>query len=175
MKPKPESILKFIYSEKATNFWEISIVDLSHVVTVKSTVEILQSFVAFLENMNFKRVLLLAYYSLSSKVQGLHMLCYIGYWPLNLIFLNGQLGSYWPYTIVCYVVIVLGEIVAKWGGRGNDHSFLLSFSYLHSSYIATKYRHHMTPAGRGGRNLKLIRLKSESLPAGQSILSILIL
>ena len=86
-------------------------------------------FVAFLENMNFKRVLLLAYYSLSSKVQGLHMLCYIGYWPLNLIFLNGQLGSYWPYTIVCYVVIVLREkeIVAKLGGRGIDHSFLLSF------------------------------------------------
>ena len=33
---------KFIYHEKATKFSEISIVDLSYVVTVKSTVEILQ-------------------------------------------------------------------------------------------------------------------------------------
>ena len=32
--------LKFIFSEKATKFCEISTVDLSHVVTVKSTVEI---------------------------------------------------------------------------------------------------------------------------------------
>ena len=45
-------ILKFIYSEKATKI-EISIVDLSYVVTVKSTVEISQIFVAFSEYMNF--------------------------------------------------------------------------------------------------------------------------
>ena len=37
-------ILKIIYFEKATNFCEISTIDLSYVVTVKSTVEILQSF-----------------------------------------------------------------------------------------------------------------------------------
>ena len=47
--------LKFIYSEKATNICEISIVDLSYVVTVKSTVEISQNFVAFSEYMNFKK------------------------------------------------------------------------------------------------------------------------
>ena len=41
--------LKFIYSEKAT----ISTVGLSYVVTVKSTVEILQKFVVFSEYMNF--------------------------------------------------------------------------------------------------------------------------
>ena len=35
-----ENLLKFIYSEKATNFYEISTVDLSYVVMVKSTVEI---------------------------------------------------------------------------------------------------------------------------------------
>ena len=35
-----DNLLKFIYSEKATNFCEISPVDLSYVVTVKSTVEI---------------------------------------------------------------------------------------------------------------------------------------
>jgi hypothetical protein len=45
--------VKFIYSEKATNFCEISTVDLPYVVTVKSTVEIFQNFVAFSEYMNF--------------------------------------------------------------------------------------------------------------------------
>ena len=45
--------LKFIYSEKAKKFCEISTVDLSYVVPVKSTVEILQNFVAFSEYMNF--------------------------------------------------------------------------------------------------------------------------
>ena len=46
--------VKFIYSEKATNFCEISSADLSYVVTVKSTVEISPNFVAFSEYMNFK-------------------------------------------------------------------------------------------------------------------------
>ena len=45
--------LKFIHSEKATKFCEISTVDLSYVVPVKSTVEISQNFVAFSEYMNF--------------------------------------------------------------------------------------------------------------------------
>ena len=36
------TLVKFIYSEKASNFCKISIVDLSYVVTVKSTVEISQ-------------------------------------------------------------------------------------------------------------------------------------
>ena len=52
--PNTFSNLKFIYSEKPTQFCEISIVDLSYVVTVKSTVEISQNFVAFSEYMNFK-------------------------------------------------------------------------------------------------------------------------
>ena len=46
-------VVKFIYSEKATNFCEISNIDLFYVVTVKSRVEILQNFVAFSEYMNF--------------------------------------------------------------------------------------------------------------------------
>ena len=55
-------VVKFIYSEKATKCCEISTLDLSmevdlhdlsYVVTVKSTVEILQNFVAFSEYMNF--------------------------------------------------------------------------------------------------------------------------
>ena len=43
-----------MYSEKATKFWEISTIDLSYVVTVKSTVDISQNFVAFSEYTNFK-------------------------------------------------------------------------------------------------------------------------
>ena len=46
--------VKFIHSEKATIFSEISTADLSYVVTVKATVEILQNFVALSEYMNFK-------------------------------------------------------------------------------------------------------------------------
>ena len=47
--------VKFIYSEKATKFCEISTVYLSYVVPVKSTaVEILLNCVAFSEYMNFK-------------------------------------------------------------------------------------------------------------------------
>ena len=47
--------LKFIYSEKATIFCEISTINLSYVyyvVTVKSMVEISQNFVAFSDFMN---------------------------------------------------------------------------------------------------------------------------
>ena len=47
--------IKFIYSEKATKVCEICTVDLSYVVRVESTVEILQNFVAFSEYMNFMR------------------------------------------------------------------------------------------------------------------------
>ena len=46
-------MLKFIYYEKATKFCEISTVDLSYVVPIKSMVEISQNFVAFSEYMNF--------------------------------------------------------------------------------------------------------------------------
>ena len=45
--------LKFIYSEKATKFCEISTLLLFYVVPVKSKVEISQNFVAFSEYMNF--------------------------------------------------------------------------------------------------------------------------
>ena len=46
-------IIKFIYSEKATKFCEVSTLLLSYVVPVKSKVEISQNFVAFSEYMNF--------------------------------------------------------------------------------------------------------------------------
>ena len=47
-------LLKFIYSEKATKFCEISTVDLTVTTLDKSMVEILQQFVAFSEYMKFK-------------------------------------------------------------------------------------------------------------------------
>ena len=56
--PRKGKYLMFIYSEKATVFFEISTVDLSYVVTVKSTVEISQNFVAYSEYMTFIRFLL---------------------------------------------------------------------------------------------------------------------
>ena len=46
--------VKFIYSEKATKFCEISTLLFSYVVPVKSKVEISQNVVAFAEYMNFK-------------------------------------------------------------------------------------------------------------------------
>ena len=49
----PTLLTFFLYSEKATKFCKISIVDLSHVVQVKSTKEISQNFEAFSEYMNF--------------------------------------------------------------------------------------------------------------------------
>ena len=48
--------LKFIYSEKATKFGEISNLLLTTVHTVKSKVEISQNFVAFSEYMNFNLI-----------------------------------------------------------------------------------------------------------------------
>ena len=47
------SLLKFIYSEKATKFCEIFTLLLSYIMPVKSKVKILQNFVAFSEYMNF--------------------------------------------------------------------------------------------------------------------------
>ena len=49
------SFVKFMCSEKATKFCEISTLLLSYVVPVKGKVEILQNFVAFSEYMNFTR------------------------------------------------------------------------------------------------------------------------
>ena len=49
----PLEWLKFRFSKKATKIDEISTLDLSYVVTVKSTVEISQNVVAFSENVNF--------------------------------------------------------------------------------------------------------------------------
>ena len=56
----PLSVLKFIYSEKATKFCEILALLLTTVHTVKSKVKISQNFVAFSEYMNFSEDLLFA-------------------------------------------------------------------------------------------------------------------
>jgi hypothetical protein len=49
-----ESILTFIYSEKAIKFCKISILLLTVCTVVESKVEISQNFVAFSEYMNFE-------------------------------------------------------------------------------------------------------------------------
>ena len=54
-------VLKFIYSEKATKFCEISTLILSYVVPVKSKVKISPKFVAFSEYMNFNTFFFLNY------------------------------------------------------------------------------------------------------------------
>ena len=61
--------VKFIYSEKATKFCEISSLLLTGTTLNKSKVEISQNFVAFLEYMNFKAIFFLAsnFYMISSS------------------------------------------------------------------------------------------------------------
>ena len=59
-------MLKFIYSEKATEFCEIPTLLLSYVVPVKSKLEILQNFVAFSEYTNFKNSKSTTYFSAAS-------------------------------------------------------------------------------------------------------------
>ncbi len=50
-------MLKFIYSEKASKFYKISTLLLSVCTVDKSKVEILQNFVAFSEDTNFKTII----------------------------------------------------------------------------------------------------------------------
>ena len=57
----PRLQLKFVYSEKATKFCEISTLLLSTVHTDKNKVEISQNFVAFSEYMNFKMVIFVVF------------------------------------------------------------------------------------------------------------------
>ena len=52
-------LVKFIYSEKPSKFFEISTLDLTGTTEDKSTVEILQNFVAFSECMNFNDFLVI--------------------------------------------------------------------------------------------------------------------
>ena len=62
--------IKFIYSEKATKFYEISTLLLSYVVPVNIKVELSQNFVAFSEYMNSNQYLSgLAH--ISGKISGL--------------------------------------------------------------------------------------------------------
>ena len=69
-------LLKFVYSEKATKFCDISTVDLSYVVTIKSMVEILQNFVAFSEYMNFNNISVPASTSVKLEMQCKQVMVY---------------------------------------------------------------------------------------------------
>ena len=63
--------VKFMYSEKAAKFCEISTLLLSYVVPVKSKVEILQNFVAFSEYMNFNVSWFGTFLEIWAKVQNI--------------------------------------------------------------------------------------------------------
>ena len=103
---KTFSHLKFIYSEKATNFCEIFTLLLSYAVPVKSKVKILQNFVAFSECMNFTpsdriRLLLIFYCHVKSK-QNLfwHFLIFFSMLILCITqFLHDQL--YFSFSQLC--------------------------------------------------------------------------
>ena len=69
------SLLKLIYSEKATKLCEISTLVLSYVEPIKSKVEILQNFVAFSECMNFKTIFSALYVIPGLRhLEGIHLL-----------------------------------------------------------------------------------------------------
>ena len=74
--------IKFIYSEKATKFCEISTVDLSYVVPVKSTVEILQNFVAFLEYIYELYIRFLAGWSEQKSIVRCMLFCQTAHKPV---------------------------------------------------------------------------------------------
>ena len=76
--------LKFIYSEKATKFYEISSVDLTVTTQDKSTVEISQKFVAFSEYMNFTLFIVLVI-NLMLKKNG-----FTSFWFFGKVFSYGQ-------------------------------------------------------------------------------------
>ena len=82
-------LIKFIYSKKATKFCEISTIDLSYVVTVKSSVEILQNFVTFSEYMNFTKTFKMHLVHVC-KVQVLVPNLEFKYWRVSTRF-----GIYW--------------------------------------------------------------------------------
>ena len=86
--------VKFIYSEKATTFCEISNADLFYEVPVKSTVEISQNFVAFSKYMNFMRYVQGGFLTMISSVFLIHCLHFIFHWNHILQF------SITFYTIV---------------------------------------------------------------------------
>ena len=65
-----DSELKFMYSEKATHFCEISNLFLSYVVPVTSKVEISQNFVAFSEYMNSVASLMIEWLLFPADVSG---------------------------------------------------------------------------------------------------------
>ena len=64
--------VKFIYSEKATKFWEISTLLLSYLVPVRIKMEMFQNFVAFSEYMNFRMLFFLTCFKMAIWVRSFH-------------------------------------------------------------------------------------------------------
>ena len=98
-------VLKFIYSEKATKFCEISTLLLSYVVPVKIKVEISQNFVAFSEYMHFK----------TYKVDG-QWCCFWSMLSWNYAFLSQYTNNLLVYCVSCplkYALLVKSEYPIK--------------------------------------------------------------
>ena len=70
-------LIKFIHSEKATKVCKISAVDLSYVITFKSTVKISQNCVVFSEYMNFNKIYLLTMILSRVKIAQLNILAVV--------------------------------------------------------------------------------------------------
>ena len=93
--------LKFLYSEKATKFWEISTLLMSYVVPVKSKVEISQNFEAFLEYMNSNQNVLSFYNNWGLKAHH----CTLLYWTILTMYL-----IYWSDLFVPSMVRKLSQL-----------------------------------------------------------------
>ena len=93
--------VKFIYSEKAAKFFEISAGDLSYVVPVKYTVEISQNFVAFSEYMNF---ILVSATTISENLFSSH-------WKSENLGSNFSWLQFFPKT--CKNIVIIFALVSK--------------------------------------------------------------
>ena len=123
-------LLKFIYSEKAKEFCEISTLLFSYVVTVKSKVEIWQNFVAFSEYLNFTNQI--------SKLMSI-------IWKTFLVFLY-MIDKSWgldQYSLwgnrITITVQIIGPIENLWSSRkksqvSNVKSILFLLSKLSTNH-----------------------------------------
>ena len=138
------ALVKFIYSEKATRFCDISTVDLSSVVPVKSTVEILQNFVTFSEYMNFFKMFTLnsqTFFVNDNLIQD--WTCNIGHFDLfENNFFNFK-GINWPQSRIEMQIEMNYDILTFESEMNNllvQKSIALFLSFLVWSKIILTYQ-----------------------------------
>ena len=124
------SVLKFIYSEKATKFCEISTVDLSYVVPVKSTVEISQNFVS--EYMNFMPLTCTTYIKAMKSSPLLGPFCGSEFWGFSLLKIRRWVVIYFLVwrTHICTSKIVPhapAHAPRFFGDRTRTRTFFIKF------------------------------------------------